>query len=165
MPDQYATISDFSARYDVRLLGDLVNDDNTRSGSLSGNAILTTLLTEATARVKAAAQSRGAYTESQLDALYVALDPFLIGLVCDVAMGLLYRRRGKGMPDGHQEVFDAAMDQLKDLRDGRLVFGDTAAIAAQVPAPYRMNQATANTAFPVTTSPLYPASNRPPDLS
>lgn len=76
-----------------------------------------------------------------------------------------YRRTWRTVP------FDPTTATVEDVeawwasRLDRSVSTRRNELAAQVPAPYRMNQATANTAFPVTTSPLYPASNRPPDLS
>lgn len=160
MADMYATISDFSLRFDVRVLGDLVKDDNTQAGSLTGNSILEAMLKDATAHVKAAAQSRGIYSEAQLDALAVALDPLLIRLVCDIAMGLLYARRGKGMPDGHQDRVDAADAMLDQLRKGQAVFGDTEALSAQYSAGYRPSAQESAAHFPVTNSPMFPDAQR-----
>lgn len=162
MADRYAAISDLTTRYDVRVLGDLVNDDNTRtaSGILTGNAILNTMLDEATARLKASAQASGAYSEDQLDALATALDPLVVGLVCDIALGLLYRRRGRGVPEGHQDVVDAATDALDRLRKGEMVFGTAGALSAQVPAGYRPSAAESLAHFPVTNSPMFPDAQR-----
>lgn len=156
MPDQYATIAQFSTRYDVRRLGDLVNDDGTRTDNLTDNATLNAILQDATAIIKAAAQARGAYSDDQMAALFTAQDNLLIRLTCDVAIALVYRRRAKAMPDVVETAYAEATEMLEALRNGAAVFGLTGAKDAGVQSPYRPTEQQSKANWPLSNSPLFP---------
>lgn len=156
MPDQYATIAQFSARYDIRRLGDLVNDDGTRTENLTDNAILNAILQDATAIIKAAAQAKGAYSDAQMAELFAAADSLLIRLTCDVAIALVYRRRAKTMPDAVEGAYAEATEMLDALRNGSAVFGLAGAKAAGVQSPYRPTDTQSKANWPLANSPLFP---------
>lgn len=166
MPVQYATVAHLMTRFDVRELGDLVNDDNTQtaSGSLAANTTLIAMLQDASAEIRAAATARGAYIDAHLDELATDEDALLVRMTCVLAMGYLYDRRGKGRPEEFADTIDTVRDQLERLQTGEAVFGIVEAVEAGKVEPYRPSEAEARALWPFSNSPLFPRQHRPPDI-
>lgn len=150
----FATIDEMIERYDERVLADLVQDDNTRNPDLTGNAILTAVLEDATGVIEASL--RRTYSNDQLTALEAANSAVLIRLDVDLAMGLLYQRRAKGLPDQIREVVDAATDMLTSIRNGVAVLDDAEARIASIPTTHRVLEEESRRDWPLTNSDLYP---------
>lgn len=135
----YATIDDLSYRFDVRPMKDLVVDDESPAANLTGNAVLTALLKEASGKVEAAFLMGGKYTAVDLQALASSATngrEFLAGIVCALAYGLLIRRRGDAEQDIPPEVAEA--NQLLNAAvEGKLVLPFTETLAAGVMSNYR----------------------------
>ena len=95
----YANGTDFLARYDARLIGDLVRDDGTQENpaTLPTNTNLLTALCDAYGDIVSAAVVGDRYTVDQLDPanLSPAALSYLIRLNCDIALIMIKRRRGK----------------------------------------------------------------------
>lgn len=150
----YATIAEMIDRYDERVLKDLVQDDDTRNADLTGNPILEAILDDGTALIDAAI--RRTYSNDQLAVLATANSAVLRRLNCDLAMGLLYQRRARGLPDQIREVFDEAKDMLREIREGKSILDDDAARAAAIAAPHRVSETDSRKDWPLTNSALYP---------
>lgn len=154
----YATIDEIIERYDERILKDLVQDDDTRNADLTANVILTAILDDGTAMIDAAI--RITYSNDQLAALAIANSALLRRLNCDLAMGLMYQRRARGLPDQVQDVFDEAKDTLKDIRDGKSILDDAEARIAARPAVHRVTEQQSRENWPLTNSDLFPRFRR-----
>lgn len=123
----YATASDMTARYDARLIGDLLADDGTRvaSGSISGNANLTAALDDASGEIEAALLMGGRYTTAQLSALTGNSAKHLVRITCDIAMAFLWGRRGAAAGAKAEQRAGAeaiANGHLERLRKGETIF-------------------------------------------
>lgn len=92
----YATNADLIARYDVRLLGDLSQDANTRAsaGTLATDANLIAALTDASGMIESACFVGNKYRATDLSALTGNSQGLLKRLVCDIAFAYLRQRRG-----------------------------------------------------------------------
>lgn len=119
----YATIADFAARYDVRALGGLTQDDNTRAsaGQVAASDVVQQMLDDASGLVEAACLVGRRYGPDDLAALTGNSRKFLVRIVCDLAYGLLRQRRGA--PDPPTPAYAQAVQNLGDLRAGALIFG------------------------------------------
>lgn len=118
----YATGNDMIARYDPRLLGDLVRDDGTQEPliTLPTNSVLLSMLSDAYGQIVAKIVVGDRYTIAQLTPanLAPAALAYLKRLNCDMALIYLKRRRGK-----YNEKVDGPLDKqnsesLKALQDG-----------------------------------------------
>jgi phage gp36-like protein len=156
----YATASELTARYDARLIGDLATDDNTREDAATINAgsapRVEAALADASADIDAALLSTKRYTRTQLDALQATPDPFLRMLCVDLALGRMYATRGRGMPDGHQTIFDSASERLADLRHGKITLELDAAIEAGIGGISRVLPSSRVYQYRISDRPLYP---------
>jgi phage gp36-like protein len=131
----YATGSDLITRYDVRIIGDLVEDDNTRDGSPSAAAEVTELLATASSMIDSALLTSGRYSASELAELEAAGDRMLKDMACRITMSLLWERRGVGVPSQFQASIDRSFDMLDQLRKGSLVPpSDASVLASKVDA-------------------------------
>ena len=118
----YANGTDFLARYDARLIGDLVRDDGTQENpaTLPTNTNLLTALSDAYGDIVAAAVVGDRYTVAQLDPanLSPAALSYLIRLNCDIALIMIKRRRGKFDPEKDGAMLKENKEKLAGLKDG-----------------------------------------------
>lgn len=150
----FATIAEMIARYDERVLKDLVQDDNTRNPDISADPTIQAMLDDATGVIEASL--RRTYSNDQLAALTAANSAVLIRMNVDLAMGMLYERRFKGIPDQIQGVIDRATDMLTSIRKGDLVLDDAEARIASIPTTHRVLEEESRRDWPLTNSDLYP---------
>lgn len=135
----YAIPSDLYTRYDSRRVGELVNDDGTRSTTtqLDSNATALAVLADASSMIDAAVLAGNRYLQSDLAALVSDPNggPFLKRLTCDLAWGLLNARRGYTNEElaARAPMFARALDTLDKLHDGERVFEIAASLAAGKP--------------------------------
>lgn len=127
MPSPYATAAQFIANYDEVALRQLAGDDGTDGAVSLSNDIIDNALRRASDEVRSFTLRGGMYTDADLDALQTSGDLMLVGVVCDVAAGILYARRMADMPESVKARLAKADQTLRDLRAGGVVFGDSAA--------------------------------------
>lgn len=138
----YATPAQLLARYDARRIGDLVADPapGSTTSRVSPTALLTDVnlaaaLGDAAGMIDSAILKGGRYTPqdlADLAALSSGADnsyQLLIRVNCDLAYGLLIRRRGLKVEDSAPGYLEA-LQTLQRLSDGDLVFNLSAVIAA-----------------------------------
>lgn len=131
----YATVANLVSMLDTRVLAELGSDTNSDGTVDDNNTILTTAITRASADVDSVALRAEMYTAADLAALYAASDWRLIGLVTDLAIVKLYERRGGDLPPAIKTKADACRDALNDLREGKIIFGQsTSAASAGTPS-------------------------------
>lgn len=121
----YADASDIKARKDVRTLGDLVGDADTRATSveLDTDTVLATALQDASGIIDAAVFHAGRYSADDLNGLTGNSLALLKRLTCDIAYTLLRRRRGYTGDEGEDLAeFKQADQMLERLRKGERVF-------------------------------------------
>jgi phage gp36-like protein len=116
----YASITDLSNRIDVRILGDLVSDTNTRVTNLTNNTILNVCLSGATGEINAACLVGERYTVVELSSLTGDDQAILTDLCCWLAFKRLRMRRGLPLVDFPQ--IDDAETFLQLLRNGDRTF-------------------------------------------
>lgn len=118
----YATGQDFLARYDARLIGDLVRDDGSQepATSLPMNSNLLAALEDAFGEIVSAIVVGDRYTLEQLDSANLAPTAlsYLRRLNCDLALIMIKRRRGKFDPEKDGALLKDASERLKGLKDG-----------------------------------------------
>lgn len=121
----YATVAEFLEAVDVRALAELGTDTDLDGTVNDSNVILLSALTRASHEVRGFVRRGGMYSSDDLDTLQAADDWSLKGLVCDIATGILIARRVGGMPDSWKDRLEKANMTLRDLRDGKQVFGES----------------------------------------
>jgi hypothetical protein len=135
----YAQPTDLFNYYDLRTIADLVNDQGVRTGgspnpnpsTLALNPVLLANGMRASGLLESACMRSNRYAVSDLSAVNGASQQFLIGLVCDLWMGLLYRRRpDKGKPPAS---YGEALKWLEQLADGEAIFSFAETEAAGLP--------------------------------
>lgn len=118
----YCTGDEFLARYDQRIVADMLGDDGNPVSTvgLSTNTRLVMLLKQASGRLEASCAMGERYRPADLQALTGNAHEFLAGLVADLAYGLVMSRRG---------MFEEAPPRVKDaeatlarLSEGALIF-------------------------------------------
>jgi hypothetical protein len=122
----YCTAADFLVRYDTRSVAELLSDTGTAvaSGDVEANTKLATILRQASGKVEAAVFLGGKYDKEDLEALEASGtngSQMLAGLVCDIAFGILVRRR----PDAEMPVppqCQEAEEMLGALAAGEEIF-------------------------------------------
>lgn len=125
MTTSYATGDDFIARYDRRLVGDLVRDDATKepASSLPEHPNLLAMLSDAYGKIVSVITVGDRYTLEQIDP--VNLSPsgiaFLVRLNCDLALLYLKQRRGKFSEKTDKFLKDSCDEGLKALKDGATI--------------------------------------------
>ena len=137
----YATSADFAARYDVRLLGDLISDSGNRVGqnSLATNPNLLAILADASGLINSALLVSQMYAVADLvslststDTNYAADKAYLARLTCDLAFGLLNLRRGiVNYPQAAQ--YKEAQEILAKIKAGERVFNIPANVDSGLP--------------------------------
>jgi phage gp36-like protein len=119
----YATAQNMLDRYDNRRLGQLVRDDGTEATStqLLSDTILAAALSDAASILNSAIFRGNRYLPTDLAALTGDDQALLIRVNCDLAFGLLHRRRGFT-----QSEIETLAPGYKDavLLMGRLELGD-----------------------------------------
>lgn len=117
----YATYADLEAALDSNILAQLCGDTGTpMPGS---NPITTHALERATAIVRAYTRVGEIYTEAELAVLAAAQDPLLVLITCDLAIEILFQRRGAKITPAVEQRLKQAYSMLEALRDGKMLFG------------------------------------------
>jgi len=116
----YATPEDLVARFDSRVIGQLVSDDGTEVSTLGTNAIVQQALEDASGQIRSAALVGNKYTESELDTLAANNDAFLVRLTCALALGFLRARRNIGSEQPNP-IVEQAENWLALLRLGERI--------------------------------------------
>lgn len=121
------------ARYDVRLVGQLVRDDQTEepASSLAANANLLAVLTDAGSEIEAALFVGNRYTPAQLTTLSDSAKSFLRRLNCDLALLYLKRRRGRFDPEKDGAFLKEVNQKLESLRKGDNLLMQASDVQAQ----------------------------------
>lgn len=121
----YASVSDLLDRYDARVIGDLVSDDNTQvaAADLESNSKLQSMLDDASGDIEAALNTGERYSQQDLASLSPHSQSHLVRITCDVAMSLLLRRRVNLDPEKAKAQIELAETHLERLRKGIDVFG------------------------------------------
>lgn len=139
----YAIPSDIMTRYDVRRLGELVRDDNTRltPGQLATDPILQMSLDDGTSLINAAILRGQKYKVPDLMALAGVDRALLLRINSDLAYGFLIRRRGYTEAEigSLAPGFKGAQSLLQLLEEGSLVFNVPANIQAAVTVTQKMS--------------------------
>lgn len=131
----YATPADMLARYDARVIGDLVGDigEQVPSAALESNAVLLTFLEEASGEVDVALAFGGRYKPEELQSLTGPTQQLLKRMVCDIAIANLMRRRIPSKPEELEACAAAAKradEHLKKLHGGEEIFPLPAVVEA-----------------------------------
>ena len=133
----YATVTQMLERYDARVIGDLVNDDETRDSTagLATDTALAAALDDASAELEVALLQGGRYSVTDLaDNISASSQLYLARLTCDIAMGLIYGRRAYVADNPARDTaLDRAEAALELLRSGKHVFNLAANITAGQP--------------------------------
>lgn len=121
----YCSPQDLLDRYDSRVIGDLVSDDNTRASeaTLQEHPKLQSALDDASGDIEAALFVARRYSPQDLAGLEGHAASHLIRITCDIAMSLLLRRRVDTDPERATAQIKLAEDHLERLRKGIDVFG------------------------------------------
>lgn len=139
----YASASDFSERYDIRTIGDLLSDLGVRlpAGQVLTSSRLTYLLMQASGQVESAAMAGKRYTTEDLAALTGNSKEYLKGIVCDLVIWILMGRRPT-REGGVPEIVKGALEALELIRHGHRIFAFTETqdagknvIVAETPSP------------------------------
>lgn len=128
----FITNAEMLERYDARILGQLLSDDDdaVSEPSLLTDTYLTQALEDASGEVLSAANRGGRYSEDDLAALTGNHKAYLQRLVADIAFGYLLQRRGKAV-DAYPSV-EKAGEALELIEEGERVFGVSKVIEAGV---------------------------------
>lgn len=124
----YASITDWKARADIRLLGDLLGDANTRGNEAAidadANGILAAALAGASGEIDAALQAASRYLPADISGLGDNSLALLKDITVDLAMARLWRRRqGKDSQQSMRtESLERATQILSDLARGKYQF-------------------------------------------
>jgi phage gp36-like protein len=132
----YATPANMQARYDARLLGDLVTDSGTAASASAQltDANLQAALDDASGAIDAALLNGQRYSATDLSGLTGNSQKHLIRMTCDIAIVYLVDRRAyHKMNETLERIMVRAQGFLKQLKDGDNIFDVPAQIAASVP--------------------------------
>jgi len=124
----YASASDMLDFYDIRTIADLISDNSTRKGGSPDPTPAVVIVDTKLARalkwasgvIEAACLRARRYHPGDLHALDGVSKELLIGLVCDLTMARLYRRRPDKGPI--PPFVEAAMQMLDALANGERIF-------------------------------------------
>ena len=128
----FATPTQLIARYDYRLIGQLISDTGVAEdqAAVLANSITTQMLTDASGFIISYALKGGRYSEADLLALTGNAQSFLQRLTCDLAIYFFVLRRGLPVEKYPQVV--EALGQLEALAAGLIIFPVQAVIDAGV---------------------------------
>ena len=119
-----ATAADMIARYDSRILGDLVSSNKVAvpEDELVDNEVLATALSSATGTVIAAVLKAERYTVEELELLTDDALDYLKDIICQVAIWRLYSRKPYSNDKFREDCQKGYHDILSELRKGAIVF-------------------------------------------
>jgi|GEM_PF-4082768 phage gp36-like protein len=137
----HASVDDLLKRYDLRRIGDLVNDNDTRAsevdlkGNTTAGAVTQTALSDASGMINSAILAGKRYKLSDLLSMTDESKALLKRLCCDLAYALLIARRGYGGEDMVAMTSRAKESEqiLEQLRQGDRLFEIEANQNASVP--------------------------------
>ena len=140
----YADAADLIKRYDVRQIGDLVNDDDTRAdaGDIAASGVVDAAMLDASGDLEAAVMAGAMYTLGNLEriafpdapATLTATGHRLKRIVCAIAFWRLWNRRHPfDTPKDFPAVIEAYAD-LEKLAQGETIFGLEETVAASQPS-------------------------------
>lgn len=122
----FASGSDLLARYDLRTIADLINDDGTTatSGAITGgaNAVVNAALEDASGEILSALRQAGRYTEANLLAMTGNSLALLKKITCKIAFWNLWERRASWDDDRGDQARSDARRIINDLKTGNIVF-------------------------------------------
>jgi hypothetical protein len=121
--------ADLIKRYDVRTLGDLVNDDGTQAtpAELLSHDVVLTAIETAIGEMYASCLRGNRYTTTDLENLTGPSLAYAKHLVCKIAFWLIYERRPLYDIDQYEIAKQAARGALDQLKRGETIF-DVAAV-------------------------------------
>lgn len=157
MPVPYATTVQFKDAVDERLLEELGIDAEADGVVDPSNTIIMAALTRASHEIQSFALRGGVYTETDLDNLQAATNWLLIGLTCDIAIGILMARRGGGFAEAIRDRMDKANSILVGLRQGDRVFPIESTLEASRPKLSIMSQQQRGALNMVADSEFFPS--------
>lgn len=116
----YATGDEFVTRFDVRTLGDLLSDDDTRVDPIAvpTDDRLLASLDDASAMIDEALAASNKYDRASLEDISTAGSPALIRMTCELALGLLFEGRSQVPSQAQSTIIDKAHERLDKLRMG-----------------------------------------------
>lgn len=133
----FADADDMIARYDARMLGDLVSDDGTQvpEPMLAANAKMIAALASATGQVKSALLRSERYAVADLEALTGESAALLADITSQIAFWILYRRKPSADPRDpmRTEVKETAEEHLEQLRLGNIALEIATTLDAGLP--------------------------------
>lgn len=157
MPVPYATTVQFKDAVDERLLEELGIDAEADGVVDPSNTIIMAALTRASHEIQSFALRGGVYTETDLDNLQAATNWLLIGLTCDIAIGILMARRGGAFAEAIRDRMDKANSILVGLRQGDRVFPIESTLEASRPKLSIMSQQQRGALNMVADSEFFPS--------
>ncbi|MEM6798544.1 MAG: hypothetical protein AAF589_03435 [Planctomycetota bacterium] len=155
----YADDTDLTARFDERVIRDLLSDSGAAvTDPLGDDPKLTALLAEASGAVDAAAQVGGFYAKADLAAMTGDGREYLAGIVCRIVMLKLMQRRPEKYASAAKSFADEVQPVLDQLQQGKLVFDIDSNLAAGRLEVTSIDGATLrqNNVLPVRTDRFYP---------
>lgn len=120
----YATPADLVARYDVRVIGHLCNDENKtiHPTQIEANANVLTALADASGEIDAALLQGRRYSKADLDALTGESLSYLKRICCQVAYWFLFERRSWVEDERYEVAKERGRKAIERLRRGEHVF-------------------------------------------
>jgi phage gp36-like protein len=122
----YATGQDLAIRFDVGTIGDLSQDCREEQDEYDAvnSPVVLKFLEEASGMVDVALQAGGMYDPAKLATLTGSNLEHLKRVVCTIAMSnLLKRRTSDALFEASKHLDEQASQYLKDLQNGKNVFG------------------------------------------
>lgn len=165
----YVTVAGWRTRYDEREIAQLVSDSGepVDLSDLNTDPVALQILSDAEGEVLAALLAGGRYSTTDLDELTGSALAWLERLICDLAMTMLMERRLEYDPERYAAREKRVQERLKDLRDGKNVFGlpeELAAGTVDLGTP-TLAQRTQQTLIRDRTKNYFPANRLPGDLN
>lgn len=134
----YADASDMIARFDQRVLGDLLSVDGTpvTPAAMADDERLTIALSDASGEIDAKVRVAGRYTTDDLAGLTGTGLDYLKRMTCDIAYWLLIDRRSLAgtMDEEATRRYRVYREHLNDLKDGREIFDVATARTSALPS-------------------------------
>lgn len=155
--DALITVQQLVDRYDRRNIAQLLSDENMQvpATELNTNQRLLSILKDASGEFKSALSVGFQYTDENFAELAELNNPVVVRLICALAMGYLYERRGIGVPDATERTIRWAREQLVELQKGRKVLDIVANKEAQNPTPVMRTQSQRIEGQSWSTSPMF----------
>ena len=114
----YCSPAEMLSRYDVRLVGDLVQDAGVQDPNPVTNPNLAAMLEDASAAIDAAVYVGDRYTPDQMASLSDQAAAFCRRLCTDLALIYLKRRRGRYDAEKDKALQEEVDKRMQGLRDG-----------------------------------------------